>query len=158
MSKSSGIKSGGHGGARPGAGRKPKPAHLRAIDGGAGHRPAVTPSVSAGVAPIEEFDPPDHLSPEVLAIWKRLAPHAYKAQTLTPRMAEQFEILCENLVTMRLLARTEAGGSNHRGMIQRVDAELLRFDLAPIGKPVLEAGDAEKAAPASPLSRFLKRG
>lgn len=40
-------------------------------------------------------------------------------------------------------------------MIQRVDAELLRFNLAPCGKPIISA---EPEKPANPLEKFLKRG
>lgn len=138
---------------------------MRAIDGGAGKRKVLagvpTTNPSTAVAEIEEFDAPDSLSAEARAVWLVLAPLAFKARTLTRRMAYQFELLCRNIVLERRYADsvTDAGSANHRGMIQRVDAELLRFDLSPCGKPVYEAEEPSAAsASANPLDRFLKRG
>jgi hypothetical protein len=51
------------------------------------------------------------------------------------------------------VARRGAGGANHRGMIQRVDAELARFCLSPFGKPMYAA----PAATVTPLDRFTKK-
>lgn len=150
------------GGKRVGAGRKPKPAHLRMVDGGAGHRPVLTgvptTNPSTATAQIEEFDAPDDLAADARAVWLKLAPLAFKRKTLTRATAYGFELLCRNIVLERRFADsvTEAGGSAHRGMIQRVDAELARFDLAPFGKPIYDA-EEQPAAPANPLSKFLNR-
>src|SRR4051812_42083740 len=105
------------GGRRPGAGRKPKPAHLRAIDGGAGHRPVLTgvptTNPSTAIAQIEEFDAPDSLPADARAVWLLLAPHAFKARTLVRRTAYQFELLCRNIVLERRYADSvmDAGGA-----------------------------------------------
>jgi hypothetical protein len=40
-------------------------------------------------------------------------------------------------------------------MIQRVDAELLRFSLSPCGKAIY--AEPEKQAPVNPLDKFLNR-
>jgi hypothetical protein len=145
------------GGARPGAGRKPKNALLRSIDGGAGRRPVVT-ALPAGavIAPVEEFGPPEDLTPEQLAVWTELAPLAFHNRTLTKSTALAFQLLCRNVVLERMLASSHVDrcGSAHRGMIQRVDVELAAFSLRPFGKPIYEA---EPEQPANPLEKFLHR-
>ena len=132
----------GSGGARPGSGPKPK---LKAIDGGAsapvpeaGAPLPSTNSDAGGADPLpEEWAAPDDLGPDERAVWRKLAPHAVARQTLTKATAFQFELLCRNIVLERSLAEgaDTRGTANHRGLIQRIDAELLRFDLAPNGKP-----------------------
>ncbi|HZR23240.1 MAG TPA: hypothetical protein VFA59_06615 [Vicinamibacterales bacterium] len=120
---------------------------LRALDGGASHRRRkIYPSDVAAPAP-ETFDPPKELTPDERAVWLQLAPHAFKAQTLTPVTAFAFVVLCRNVVLERRYAGsvTDAGGSNHRGLIQRIDAELARFSLAPMGKPILVADEVKKS-------------
>jgi hypothetical protein len=145
------------GGRRPGAGRKPKSPHLRAIDGGADHR-SPAPSVSTATATIEPFDPPATLKGKALGIWHELAPHAYAARTLTPAMTVAFVMLCRNVALERSLAtrRLTKGSADHRGMIQRVEAALLRFNVAPCGKAIYEP-EAAAAAPTNPLTRFTLR-
>lgn len=140
----------GHGGNRPGAGRKPKSSYLRSIDGGAGKR-APTPSAAAEV---EEFDAPDSLAMDQRHVWMELAPHAFAARTLTKGTMEAFIMLCRNVVIERGLAASAfAGNADHRGMIQRVDGELAAFNLRPCGKAIYEAvGEEQK--PVNPLSRF----
>lgn len=148
------------GGRRPGAGRKPKNRMLRAIDGGASHRPTVEiPTTNlSGTAAIDEFSAPDSLLHEERQVWLQLAPHAFKNRTLTRATALAFERLCKYVVLERILHESDAerGGANHRGLISRVDAGLLRFNLAPCGKALYEAAPDE-AAPVNPLDRFLKR-
>lgn len=88
------------------------------------------------MAAVGDFPAPAHLTADEQAIWGVLAPLAVERQTLTAATALGFEVLCRSVVLERQLAASaDRGGSSHRAMIQRVDAELLRFDLAPNGKP-----------------------
>lgn len=151
----------GSGGRRPNAGRKPKSADLRGLDGGAGHRkvltipravPATYPTenlrdLAAPLPVLDEADAPDELGFEERKVWLELAPFAMQNGTLTPATSLAFRVLCRNVVLERQYAAsvTDRGSANHRGMIQRVDAELLRFNLAPCGKPVAGAEPAKPA-------------
>lgn len=149
----------GHGGGRPGAGRKPKSSYLRSIDGGAGKRKPAS-ELPAAVPPVEvdEFDAPDSLSPAQRLVWLELAPHAFAARTLTKGTMAAFVMLCRNVVIERSLAAGAlAGTSDHRGMIQRVDAEMLAFSLRPCGKAVYQAEPEGQQRSANPLDRFTSR-
>lgn len=151
----------GSGGRRPGSGRKPKSAFDIALDGNAGHRGRVLahPSVPPSTAPaeIEEFDAPDDLTMDERHIWLELAPFAFANRTLTKATSLSFRLLCRNVVLERAMSiGLDRGGPNHRGMIQRVDAELLRFSLSPCGKAIYEA--APDAAVTNPLDKYLKKG
>lgn len=146
------------GGARLGSGRKPKTALERELTGNPGRRGRVLPGPGAGDLPvtavIERFDPPVDLPSEERLVWDVLAPHAFDNRTLTRATEMSFRLLCRNVVIERALALVGAGTANHRGMIQRVDAELLRFCLSPFGKPIYQA---EPQKPANPLEKFLNR-
>lgn len=100
--------------------------------------------VIGAIAPIETFDPPKTLRGEARGVWLALAPAAFELRTLTRATEVAFVILCRNVALERKLgARAKtAGRSNHRGMIQRVDAELAHFCLAPFGKPLSDAQPA----------------
>jgi hypothetical protein len=147
----------GSGGRRLGSGRKQQSDLDRAISGDAGHRGVVLqhPS-STAIAPIEVFDPPKTLRGRPLQVWGELAPAAFEARTLTRATELAFVILCRNVALERRMASAKhgAGGTNHRGMIQRVDAELTKFCLSPFGKPMHAA---QPAAAASPLDRFTRK-
>lgn len=148
----------GRGGARPGAGRKPKTALERAVTGDPGHRGRLLTHPSAPVpqvAPIDEFDAPDDLKTDERLVWLHLAPFAFANRTLTKATALMFNRMCRNIVLERDMANSvlDRGSANHRGLIQRVDAELLRFTLSPNGKAIYEEAPA---APASKLDRFTK--
>jgi hypothetical protein len=109
------------------------------------------------VAPIVGVAAPDNLTSAERAVWDALAPHALLLRTLTPATALGFRMLCRNVVIEAALATgADKGGPNHRGILQRVDAELAAFCLRPFGKPIYEA--APEAKPANPLEKFLKRG
>jgi len=107
-------------------------------------------------AVIATVDPPADLTSEERQFWDSLAPHARENRTLTPATAWSFRVLCRNLVLEHQLACSEKkGGTDHRGILQRVDAELLRFNLSPCGKPIYEVEHPQ--APANPLDKFLTR-
>lgn len=139
----------GSGGRRPGSGRKRKSKAERALDGNAGHRgrvlphpsaPATKPSKPKPLPELDEAEAPNELSLEARQVYLKLAPHAIAAATLTPATSLGFCLLCENIVLERRFRSSvqEAGSASHRGLIQRIDAELLRFCLAPIGKALVE--------------------
>lgn len=144
----------GSGGARLGAGRPRKQATARALDGNAGHRSVVRhpsaplPPVRPPV-PVEAFDAPDELSVDERNVWLRLAPHAFGNGTLTKDKEYAFCLLCRNIVLERRFAGSvqEAGGPSHRGLIQIIDRELLRFGLAPLGKAKEEEPEQPKVDP-----------
>jgi hypothetical protein len=164
----------GSGGKRPGAGRKKKTDLEKEIGGNAGRRvPAMivahpsspkaelsTPAPTA-VAPVERVPPPKDLTEDERKVWDALAPHALAKRTLTKATAWAFRMLCRNIVLENRYANSvnDQGSANHRGMIQRIDAELARFSLAPSGRPMYEAptkdGSPEKAP--NPINRFLTR-
>lgn len=78
-------------------------------------------------------------------VWDWLAPHAIAAGTLTPAGAYGFSLMCRNIVLERELAADPdtRGQSNHRGVVQRIDAELARYMLAPMGKPLVSQAEPE---------------
>lgn len=146
----------GSGGNRTGSGRKKQSDLERAIGGDAGKRGVVLQHPNAtAVAPIETFDPPKTLRGKAKAVWGELAPAAFEARTLTRATEVAFVILCRNVALERKMAaaRKGVGSANHRGMIQRVDAELTKFCLSPFGKPLYGA-QVETAV--NPLDRFTK--
>jgi hypothetical protein len=139
----------GSGGHRPGSGRKPKDLAAKMLHGTAtrAQREAARKPVT-----VEEFDAPNDLTTAERLVWLRLAPGAFAARTLTKATEYQFVMLCRNVVLEREIAADASlrGGANHRGIIQRVDAELARFCLAPMGKPIVE--DAPKVE--DPFAEF----
>lgn len=108
------------------------------------------PSSAPASAPGDTFDPPVHLRGQARAVWHELAPLAFEARTLTRATEAAFVILCRNVALERKMARRKygAGNANHRGIIQRVDAELAHFCLAPFGKPIAEE------TPEAPVSKW----
>jgi hypothetical protein len=146
----------GSGGRRVGSGKKLKSDLEHAISGTASKSGVVLqhPS-STAIAPIETFDPPTTLRGNARKVWLELAPSAFEARTLTRSTEVQFVILCRNVALERRMASRKwgAGNANHRGMIQRVDAELTKFCLSPFGKPLYAA---QPVVTANPLDRFTK--
>jgi len=117
--------------------------------------PAPSTNSDAGGAEVSEFTAPDALSQDERAVWLALAPHALQRQTLTRATAFAFELLCRNVVLERAMSADPEtrGDASHRGIIQRIDAELAAFDLRPNGKPhAAPAKPADK--PQSPLERL----
>ena len=130
----------GSGGTRPGSGRKPKSLALKALHGTATLKERQAAKARPTIV-VEEFDAPNDLTTDERLVWMRLAPSAFGARTLTKATEYQFIILCRNIVLEREIAqdREQRGGANHRGIIQRIDAELARFCLSPMGKPLIDA-------------------
>jgi hypothetical protein len=124
----------GSGGARAGAGRKPKELAAKILEGSASPR-----QQARSLPKVEEFDAPNDLTRDERLVWLDLAPHAFQSRTLNRATSYSFRMLCRNIVLEREIAADaeQRGGANHRGIIQRVDAELLRFCLSPIGKPIV---------------------
>lgn len=141
------------GGTRVGCGRKPKERPLAALHG---HRVRTLiedrEAVPADAPPPEPVDPPASATGPVLKIWHELAPHALTERTLTAKTAASFELLCRAVLLERKLSRgSDKGGSNHRGMMQRVEAGFARFRLAPTGKAY-----APPAKPVDPFAEFTE--
>lgn len=109
------------------------------------------------VSPIDEFDVPDSLTLPERQVWLKLAPYAFANRTLTKATGLAFELLCRNVVLEREIAKEPKaiGGPNHRGLIQRVDAELSAFNLRPFGKPIYQEQPVQQ--PVNPLEKYLNR-
>jgi len=136
----------------------------RHVTGNPGHRGQVIAYPHAPVTvEVESFDVPTALTPDAQRIWQRLAPFAFANGTLTRATALAFEMLCRHVVLVERYEALpeEAGNANHRGLIQRVDTELLRFNLSPCGKPMYAPAASTPQAlpgpPVNPLARFLRR-
>src|SRR5262245_3948050 len=126
------------GGARVGAGRKPR---TRDADWLAGHpgkrglkvveRPEAMLSV-----PEQAVKCPKDLSGAAEEVWYELAPFALEQHTLTPTTAMAFADLCEFIVLERRFRGSPLGvcSPDHRGMMQRVETGRARFRLIPDGK------------------------
>jgi hypothetical protein len=106
------------------------------------------------VVPIVAVLPPKGLPVEQRAIWDELAPHALAARTLTPGTAAAFLVGCREVALERVVAVSDPAGTDHRGMLGRVEGFLLRFGLSPNGKPLASAEDTPVA---NPLDRFINR-
>jgi P27 family predicted phage terminase small subunit len=72
-------------------GRRPKPPHLKLLQGNPGKRPIPKggPKVPAGMP-----KPPTHLNAEARAVWARVAPRLHEAGLLTPIDAEALGAFC----------------------------------------------------------------
>ena len=145
------------GGVRVGSGRKPLTGHVASLHGSRGNVAGRAPNWSSPspLAPPEPVAMPTDLSAEQAAVWLELAPHALEARTLTAGTVQSFRDLCEAIVVRRaMLAQIDREGliilvgeaadrkahpllAHHRGMMQRVEAGLTRFRLAPMGKEIL---------------------
>jgi hypothetical protein len=159
----------GSGGNRSGAGRKPKPKHMRLIDGGAdrrgsasggGEQPPPLPDAPA-------IAPPDDLSPEERAVWDLWAPAAQQERTLVPATVASFRLLCQLEVDRRSLRdrftvslhRSQGTGQprallymgseeemaarrEHRALARDIKAMLKDFRLGSFGKEIDGTGAA----------------
>jgi phage terminase small subunit len=158
----------GHGGARPGAGRKKKPRHLKIAHGTAtiADRLAAASAAPAGesIAAPTSIAMPDDLSPLQIEHWKELAPLAIIERTLNDTTRHAFTLLCKNranldayndiLDTDGYTIETEQGTKAHPlltardRMVKIIDAQMARFKLTPFGK---EVPTATKEPPVSKL-------
>ena len=103
---------------------------------------------------------PMRLTEPVKGVWEHLAPFAAAALTLTPATALDFEELCHLVCEMRdcRMARQAAGWNDdglkfaapYRGLVQRVEAKMRAFKLAPIGKEMAPTD----AKPDDPFAEF----
>lgn len=143
----------GSGGKRKGAGRPRKSKEQHAIDGTTSQVVAFVPRQQsvAAVDPTETIQPPAHLAPEIVDIWNELAPLALEARTLTKSTAYAFSLLCQNVHIERKTYVWARGKADHRGLIQRIELELLAFGLRPQGEALAPAKQEE---PPNPLARF----
>lgn len=147
---------GGWGGARVGAGRKPKDKATAALHGsrakGIVRFPGgAPPPPEPPEEPLEEIAPPRELPKRALPVWRELAPRAQEAGTLTPATATAFALLCKAIILERRLSHgIGAGSADHRGMMQRVEVGLTRFGLAPIGKPLTKPKEED-----DPFAAFM---
>jgi hypothetical protein len=162
----------GSGGFRMNAGQKPKDAAQRRLHGSRGAKAS-----GATQSPAADYvAPPDDLAPSERAVWDRLAPHAIEARTLVASTAFAFAHLCRAVVLERALwAQIEADGltsvrvttdvtsgeqhseakahallPRHNAMQVRVEQNLTRFRLAPIGREIAPAAPVED----DPFAKF----
>ncbi len=167
------------GGARVGAGRKPKPCATagclrRRVPKKpycleCARRPSNVlqhPSAPAqglqipttnGAPEVEEFEAPDSLSMDERAVWMKQAPFAFKNGTLTRASSLSFERYCRVVVLEQNEAKSSAmGGANHRGLLKQINAYELQFLLTPAGKPMPQPAKAETPVeqPRTGLARF----
>jgi hypothetical protein len=130
-----------------------------------GEPPATSVDAAQVVPDVQIPDPPGSLTLDELAVWNEIAPLAAKEGTLSQSTAVALRDLCEAIVLKRKLLRqvgddgivvTGKGGkrahpllTQFRGLMQRVEAGMIRFKLAPMGKEVVAP---EK--PADPFAEF----
>ena len=151
------------GGARVGAGRKPKSSLLKFIGGDAGRRGHVSePTAARAPAPVE---PPAWLLPGELVVWLELAPQARAERTLTPATAVSFAHFCQGVFDVRelraRLARRQPFLDQNelslRREVRQLTAEVRSaakdFKLAPFGKEIV----VDEPEPADPLDAFTRR-
>lgn len=146
------------GGLRVGAGRPRKSDDAKWLGGDAGKR-GVTKKPEAPPVEVRLIPAPADLSADQAEVWNELAPHACAARTLIDGTVHAFRDLCEAIVLKRQMAtaigedgltylKVTIDGSGqehterkanplltqHRGMMQRIEAALMRFRLSPMGK------------------------
>lgn len=150
------------GGSRVGAGRPRKSDQEQWLGGDAGKRGNTPAERPENLPDFRLLPAPDDLTTEQAAVWNTLAPHACSARTLTEGTAHAFRDLCEAIVLKRQMAaaisadgltylKVTVDGSGqehterkanpllaqHRGMMQRIEAALMRFRLSPMGKELV---------------------
>jgi phage terminase small subunit len=129
--------------------------------------PAPEIKAEAGNQSLGQFEPPVDLTERQQAIWRELAPHAIGKKTLVAETFTAFRMLCSQIALMRAieaeleqdgltgqkvtLQMDESGGGLQSvekkahtllpkltTVMQRVEAGLVRFGIAPTGKPMVE--------------------
>lgn len=148
--------------------------------GSGGHRPgsgAKGNQVVDFTQPVDAVDPPADLEADALVVWERIAPFAIQARTLVAATVDRFLLLCRQVVIERQMAKkietdgwtyvavtVDGAGQEretlkahplcaaHRNMMQRVEAGMAAFALAPMGKAMSAGKKQEK--PQSALERL----
>jgi hypothetical protein len=159
------------GGARVGAGRKPRAPREP-------QKPNVV-SIDGGRAGELSATPPLDLPEDEQPFWRAYAPLAIELGTLTRQTEPAFRLLCEldaekraTKATIEKDGRTTMGitvdvtsseqhiqikahplTSSYRQLAQRVETLMARFGLAPFGKPV--AGPGKKKTVVSPWAQIV---
>ncbi len=170
------------GGARVGSGRKKKTEAERWLAGNPSGSSEVVRAKPRRLS-VRLVAVPEGLPEAQAEVWNRLAPQACQQRTLTAQTMAAFELLCKQVVMERLmfdqimrdgltgdkvtLQMDEKGGglqsvekkahtllSQHRGMMQRVEAGYLRFRLSPMGKEL----DIPEDGPADAFAEFDEPG
>lgn len=136
----------GHGGRRPGAGRKPFK-----------HTALVVAAESSGIKPQKA---PAPLPADVDKVWEALAPLAADEATLTPSTEHAFRELCRWIVQMELGWAAQSAGKDVNmslmlALAKLVEGGMRSFRLAPFGKPH-DAGKP-KAKTQSALDRLKEQ-
>lgn len=141
------------------------------------------PRVGTGPKPeeiieIQPVDMPGGLSDGERAAWDELAPKALQRGTLTTETAARFVLFCRAVVMERSMAAkiladgwtyiavtVDGSGQEreslkahplcgaHRGMMQRVEAGMLAFRLAPVGKVIVAAKEKKQ----NPLEKLQEK-
>jgi P27 family predicted phage terminase small subunit len=149
-------------------GRKPKPAHLRLIQGNPGHRP-IPPEIQPERPP-EVPEPPDDLGADGKAEWRRVAPELYHLQLLTRIDLRCFAAYCQaydrwitaervlahmagrDEVGFGLMIRTVSGEAKENPLVRtsrEAAAAMVRyaaeFGLTPVSRARLAAGTFQTA-------------
>lgn len=163
------------GGSRSGAGRKPNTARVLHLHGGADRDRAT--SRAAGVD-LEPVPMPDGLTPDVMAVWASLAPHATLAGTLVAGTVPAFLRLCRAIVKHTLMeaqierdgltylkVTIDGSGQEHTEIkahpllsrAETVDTKIRGwmkdFAINPFGKPI-----ATQKKPDDPFGEFEQAG
>jgi hypothetical protein len=136
--------------------------------GGGGHHQSGRPAGELGVvddSPLPDVPMPEGMAIEEQLVWAQLAPLALAERTLIPATADRFRLLCESRALLQRMHQTlmkegltyvavtvDGAGqerqllkahplvSQHKSMLQRVEAGMKDFKLAPTGKPLAARG------------------
>lgn len=146
----------GWGGARVGAGRKPK-GERAVVLGMDGNRLSGTPPLPGVVAPDVLVAPPKGLPTQARLFWRRWAPLALAQGTLTAETVPGFERLCILAVTSEKLelkmVRLEPGSATWSDLhpeylktAKDLRAAMQSYKLCAFGKPEQGAARGKKAA------------
>lgn len=131
----------GWGGARVGAGKKPRPKAPKS--------PFTVFNGAKEITADECLEPPDDLPPDQQAFWRANAPLAVERQTLTPSTVPTFRLLCElhakKVLVVKKIDEGELGGLRiFAQLAKQIEGLMARFCLAPFGKPA--TGEKKKKA------------
>jgi len=137
----------GWGGARIGAGKKPRAKPFGVV---AGH---------ADADPDDLAVPPSDLSTEQQDFWRSYAPLAIERRTLTPSTIPAFRLLCEvhskKVMVGAMVDKGALGGLRlFMQLAKQVESLMARFCLAPFGKP---ATSDKPKPPTNPFSQLGPR-